>query len=136
MDAYSEAHLFVAAIRIRHHQLKTPPSLEDVCEFLNVSVEAGGAVCRNLQRLGIIETMEDPFSLRLSVTNHLEIEKIPRKPVEENSLARELEKFQSMKGDMNKKVATIQEEMKKKKQNMFADIEAKFKKEMEKYKSD
>lgn len=134
MDAYTEAHLFVAAIRILHHQGGCPPNLEDVCAMLRLSVEMGHTLCRKLVKHGIIETFEDPFSIKLAVANHLNIETLPKKVEQENSLARELEKFQSEKKNVDQKVATIQAEMAKKRQDLFADIEAKFKKEMEKQK--
>lgn len=132
MDAYAEAHLFVAAIRVLHHQGGSPPKLEDVCAMISISVELGHTVCRRLKKLGVIETFEDPFSIKLAVANHLEIENIPKKVKEENSLAQELEKFKAEKKSVEKKVATIQAEMAKKRQDMFADIEAKFKREMDK----
>jgi hypothetical protein len=132
MDAYTEAHLFVAAIRVLQHQGGSPPKLEDVCAMIRISVELGHTLCRRLEKLGVIETFEDPFSIKLAVANHLEIENISRKVKEENSLAKELEKFKAEKKNVEQKVATIQAEMAKKRQDMFADIEAKFKKEMEK----
>lgn len=134
MDTYSEAHLFVAAIRVLNHKNEGPPSLEDVCGLLNFSVESGHAVCRTLKKMDIIDTAEDPFSVKLSVSNHLEIEKIPQKEQQKDSLANELVKFQSKKKDMDRKVASIQEELDKKKKDMFADIDAKFKEELDKYK--
>lgn len=134
MDAYTEAHLFTAAIRILHHKGGCPPALEEVCSLLGFSAELGHTICRRLEKQGIIEMLTDPFSVKLAVANHLEIENLPKHQAEENSLARELEKFQSEKKSAEQKVATIQAEMAKKKQDLFADIEAKFKKEMEKHK--
>lgn len=134
MDTYNEAHLFVAAIRILTHRAGGPPSLEDVCRELDFSVEAGHAICRNLNKLDIIDTAEDPFSIKLSVSNHLEIEKIPQKEQQKSSLADELAQFQAKKSDMDRKVANIQEELNKKKKDLFADIDAKFKEELNKHK--
>jgi hypothetical protein len=134
MDAYTEAHLFVAAIRVLHHQGGCPPNLEDVCTMVRLSVELGHTLCRKLVKRGIIETFEDPFTIKLAVANHLDIELLPKKVTEDNSLAKELEKFQSEKKNVEQKVATIQAEMAKKRQDLFADLEAKFKKEMEKQK--
>ncbi len=134
MDAYTEAHLFVAAIRILQHQTGCPPRLEDVCTMLRLSVELGHTLCRKLTKRGIIETFEDPFTIKLAVANHLDIETLPKKLTEENSLAKELEKFQSEKKNVDQKVAAIQAEMAKKRQDLFAEIEAKFKKEIEKQK--
>ncbi|MDR3631881.1 MAG: hypothetical protein P4L42_16285 [Desulfocapsaceae bacterium] len=136
MDAYTEAHLVVAAIRILQHQKRTPPKLEEVCSLLAISDEAGHSCCRNLAKLGIIEVLEDPFSLNLTVANHLEIEKIPKNEQDGKGLARELEQFQAKKMKEGKKIADIQAEMAKKKQDMLSAIESKFKKEMEKFKKE
>ncbi|MBB5347550.1 hypothetical protein JWG42_16550 [Desulfoprunum benzoelyticum] len=128
MDAYTEAHLFVAAVRILQHRNQTPPRLEDVCEMLQISVELGHSICRRLAKAGIIETLEDPFSIMVAVADHLRIEKIPRQTGEENSLARDLQKFQAGKKSIDQKVAELQAEMAKKKKALFADVEAMFKK--------
>lgn len=128
MDTYSEAHLFVAAIRVLHHHKNGPPNLDDVCQILQISSESGHTICRNLKKLGIIETFEDPFTIKLSVADHLEIEKIPRQAAEENTLAKELEKFHAGKKNMDQKIADIQAELTKKKKEMFAGLEAAFKK--------
>ena len=127
MDPYTEAHIFVAAIRILQHLKGTAPPVEDVCEMVGVSVESGMAVCRKLKRLGIMEILDDPFSDRLSVANHLEIEKLPREYKDEGKLAKDIEQFMAQKMNMDKKVEEIQAAMKKKKQDLFSDIEAKMK---------
>lgn len=134
MDAYSEAHLVVAAVRVLQHRGGCPPAIEEVAELLSISVELVHTISRRLKKQGILETFEDPFSLKLAVADHLAIENLPRTVSEENSLAKELEKFQSEKKNVDQKVAAIQAEMAKKRQELFADIEAKFKKEMEKQK--
>ncbi len=136
MDMYRESHLFVAAIRVLNHQRGFPPSVEDVCSALNFSAELGHSISRNLKKLNIIEIFEDPFTTKLAVANHIEIEKISSKHKKENTLAKELEKFHAEKKSNDKKVETIQAELAKKKKNMLADIDAKFKKEMEKFKDD
>ncbi len=134
MDPYSEAHLFVAAIRILQHQQKIPPALEDVCSTIDISVESGHAVCRNLEKKGIVEVLEDPYSLKLSVADHLAIEAITREADEQTSLTKELENFRAKKEDSAKKIADIQAELDQKKKDKLSDIEAKFKKEMDKFK--
>lgn len=135
MDSYTEAHLFVAAIRLLHHKKNAPPLLEDVCDMIDISVEAGHALCRDLKKRGIIETLADPFSLKLTVANHLELEKIPRQE-EKKTLAKELEEFQAKKKGESKKTSEIYAEIEKKKREMLSDIEAKFKKEMNKHQMD
>jgi len=134
MDAYNEAHLFVAAVRLLQHRGGCPPAIEEVAQMLDLSVEMAHSICRRLDKQGIVETLADPFTVKLGVANHLAIEDLPRTPGEDNSLARELEKFQSEKKNVDEKVAAIQAEMARKRQDLFAGIEAKFKKEMEKHK--
>lgn len=130
MNPYDEAHLFVAAIRILQHQKNCSPSIEEVCSLLDISVESGHAICRKLHQLNIVEIFEDPFTLKLAVANHLEIEKLPREAQSENTLAKELEQFLSKKKDLDKKVESIQAELEAKKKNMFKNIEDQFKKKM------
>jgi len=134
MDTYSEAHLFVAAIRVLQHQKKNPPSLEDVCSMIGSSTESGYALCRTLKKAGIIEALEDPYSVKLFVSNHLELETLPREEKGENSLAKELEKFKQEKSSKEKKFADMQAELEKKNKDKLSEIEAKFKAQMEKYK--
>jgi len=134
MDTYSEAHLFVAAIRVQEHRQNRPPMLEEVCEMIGISVEAGHALCRKMEKIGAVEIMEDPYSLKLTVADHLQLEKIARDQPQHKALAKELEEFQAKKMKAEKKTADIYAEMEKKKRDMLSNIEAKFKKEMSKHK--
>lgn len=136
MKTYDEAHLFVAAIRILNHKNGGAPNLEEVCELLGMSVEAGHSVCRNLKKLDIVGTMEDPFSIKLAVGNHMAIEDIDHKESEKNSIVDELEKFKAEKKSQEKEISDIQAQIAKKKEDKLSDIEAKFKKEMEKFKKE
>ena len=136
MDPYTEAHLFVAAIRLLHHQKQSPPTIEEVCEILNTSAEAGLAVCRKLQKRTIVTISEDPFSIKLGIDDHLEIEKLPRDQTQVDSLSKDLEKFMAKKKDMDKKVEAIQAGLQKKKQDLHSDIEARLRQEMNKMKKD
>lgn len=134
MDSYTEAHLFVAAIRLLQHKKQNPPSLDEVCSQLGISTESGHALCRTIKKIGAIDTLEDPYSVKLFVANHLELEKLPRQQDSENSLAKELERFQQEKNSKEKKFADMQAELEKKKKDKLSEIEAKFKAQMEKYK--
>lgn len=134
MDPYNEAHLLVAAIRILQHQKHSPPTIEEVCSLLDISVEAGLITSRALSKTGIIELSEDPFSIKLAIADHLGIEKLPRQAKKEDSISRELAAFMEKKKDMDKKVESIQADLKKKRQDMHGGIEEKLRKEMEKMK--
>ena len=134
MDPYSEAHLFVAAIRVLKFQKQSPPDIADVSSMLELSVEAALASCRKLEKLNIIEIAEDPFSIKLSVADHLEIENLEREDKGQDNLSKELEAFMQKKKDMDKKVEAIQADLQKKKQDLHNDIEAKLRREMDKMK--
>lgn len=132
MDPYREAHLFVATIRVLHYQKQSPPAIEDICEMLNLSTEAGLATCRKLEKQAIVTISEDPFSIKLSIDDHLAIEKLPKQEEAADALSKDLEKFMAKKQDMDKKVAAIQADLQKKKQNLQSDFEARLRKEMDK----
>ena len=130
MSPYEEAHLIVAAIRILHFQKKSPPAIEDLCSLLGISVEAGLADCRNYEKKGILDISEDPFSIKLGIADHLQIEKLPREAKNENRLAEELEQFMNKKQDFNKKVDAIKAELEQKRKSLHNNIEEKLKQEM------
>ena len=129
MDLYTEAHLFAAAVRILHHRKGTQPSVDDLCAMLDISTEHGLSVARKLAAKGILETFEDPFSIRLGIGNHLLIEELPRAGAKESSISDELARFMAKKKSEEKKIETIQAELDKKKKSMFSDIEKKLKKQ-------
>jgi len=130
MDPYSEAHVFVAAVRVAQHNSKSAAAIDEVCTLLDMSAEAGLSVCRKLEKRGIVKIMEDPFSLRVSVDDHQAIENLPKEQEQEDALARELQAFQAKKQDMDKKVESIQAELARKRESMFSDIEKKLKTEL------
>lgn len=131
MDQYTEAHVFVAAIRVLEHQKKRPPTVEETCAMISISQEAGYALCRWLKEKGIVRTVEGNFGMKLFVEDHLKIEEMPRGE-QKNDLAQEVAEFQRKQQDKNKKVEAIQEELARKRNNQFAEIEAKLKKELQK----
>ena len=134
MSPYDEAHLFVAAIRILNHQKKSPPSIKNLCSLLDISLEAGLAGCRTYEKKGILDISEDPFSIKLTIADHLRIEDLPRDTKNENKLAAELEQFMNKKQDFNKKVDAIKAELEHKRKNLHNNIEEKLRQEMKKMK--
>jgi 2-succinyl-5-enolpyruvyl-6-hydroxy-3-cyclohexene-1-carboxylate synthase len=130
MDAYTEAHLFVAAIRLLQHKSGSQPTMEDISTMLEISTEQVLATGRKLAEKGIVEQLKDPFSVRFAIIDHTKIENLPQKVTEETGLSQELEKFMAQKKQDEKKIETIQAELDKKKQSLFESIEQKFKKEL------
>ncbi len=77
-DLYSQAHLMVAAIRVYEHINSRPPTIEDLCQTIDFSIEKGSFICRRLEELNILEAVEGSYGARLFVRKHLKIEDIPR----------------------------------------------------------
>jgi len=130
-DLYSEAHLVVAAIRVLEHQHRTPPSIDDVCRILSFSLEQGNFLCRKYNEMKIIDVVEGAYGTRLFVRDHLKIEEIPRDE-KGDKLQDALRKFQTTKKEFTQKVESFQAKQAKKQKNLFAELEKKLKKELNK----
>jgi len=130
-DFYSTSHLFVAAIRVLQHRKNTPPSIEVVSESLSFSLEQGSFISRELKGRGIIDVVEGSFGTRLFVKDHLALEEIP-KDARGSRLEDELKRFQDTKTDYDHKVATIHSKHSKTQKDLFAELEKKLKKTIEK----
>ena len=130
-DFYSQAHLLVAAIRVFEHINARPPTIEDLCQTINFSIEKGNFICRKLEELDIIEAVEGSYGTRLFVRDHLKIEDIPRGEPDSN-FEDELKKFQDSRKAFSQKIETIQSQQKQKKKDLFAEMEKKLKEELDK----
>jgi hypothetical protein len=130
-DLYTTAHLFVAAVRVLDHQDGAPPALEAVCRLLDYSDEKGSFLLNRLKAAGIVDTVKSGFNDRLVVGDHLAIEQLPR-DIEESRLEQELKKFKQVKDVMQEKVASIKAQQDQKKQDLFAEIEKKLKRKIDK----
>ena len=133
-DFYSAAHLVVAAIRILEHQNSASPSIDEVCRTISFSLEQGNFACRKLNEMDIIDIVEGAFGTKLFIKDHLLLEEIPKGATEDN-LEKELKKFHESKKDYTQEIKLFQTEQKKKKKNLFAELEKKFKKDLNEKKS-
>ena len=130
-DLYTDAHLFVSAIRVCEHQKNTPPTVEDICRILSMSMEHSSYLCRKLEQMGIVEVVKGSYGDRLFVRDFLKIEKIPRGD-NESRLEEELKKFQESQKGLSQKIESIQTQQAEKKKNLFAEMEKKLKQELDK----
>lgn len=134
-DLYADAHLLVAAIRVISHCNQTPPTLEQVCHQLNISLERGGFIMRQLEKEEVIEIVKQPQGDRLFVKAHLNIENFQQKD-SRSDLDNALSAFAAEKEAFSKKIESIQAEQKKKKQDLFAKLNDQLKKGHSSEKSD
>jgi len=125
-NLYTLAHLMVSAIRIHEHQHAVPPTIENICEILSISLEEGNRLCLKLSEMQIIEALEKPGGTRLFVKNHLNIEEIPDQP-ETNNLQSELDQFKKSRKAQINKIKSIQSEQAEKKKKLHEELEQKFK---------
>ena len=133
IDLYDEAHLLVAAIRIFNHLNSRPPTVDDLCQTIHISLERGNLICRKLEELEIVEAVAGSYGSRWYIKDHLKLEDIPRgEPA--SKLEDELKKFQDSQKALSQKIESMKAEHKQKKKNLFADMEKKLKQELEKKK--
>ena len=130
-DFYMQAHLFVAAVRVFEHRHSRPPTIDDLCQMINFSIEKGNFICRKLEELDVIEAVEGTYGARLFVRDHLRIEDIPRGEAEKN-FEDELKKFQESQKAISQKIESFQAKQKQKKKDLFAEMEKKLKQELDK----
>jgi DNA-binding transcriptional ArsR family regulator len=130
-DLYSSAHLFISAIRVFEHQQNTPPTVEDICRVLSMSIEHSSYLSRKLKEMGIIDVIEGSYGIRLFIRDFLKIEEIPRDD-DKSKLEEELKKFQESQKGLSQKIESIQTQQAEKKKNLFAEMEKKLKKELDK----
>ena len=130
-DLYTTAHLLVSAIRVYEHQKSTPPSIDNISHILMMSIEHCSYVCRKLKDLGIIESVEGSYGNRLFVRDHLKIEEIPR-DADVRQMEAEVQKFKESQKALSERIETIQAKQAQKKKDLFAEMEKKFKQELEK----
>jgi DNA-binding transcriptional regulator GbsR (MarR family) len=130
-DLYTSAHLFVSAIRVCEHQMSAPPSLDDIAQILVMSLERCSYVCRKLNELGVIESIERSYGNRLFVRDHLKIEEIPR-DVDGTQMEAELQKFKESQKAISEKIESIHAKQAQKKKDLFTEMEKKLKQELDK----
>ena len=130
-NLYSNAHVFVAAVRVLQHLNGTAPSIDEVCDFISLSSEQGNFLSRKLTEMEIIEVVEGSYGTRLFIKNHLHLENIPAEEPEDK-MAQELSKFQESQKEKSKKFESLHAEQKAKKKNLFSDIEKKLQEEIKK----
>lgn len=130
-DLYTEAHLFVAALRIHEHRSAQPATLEDLCRLLDFSAERGGIVLRRLAELGAVEVVQGSYGDRVFLRDHLRLEEIPRGETGKR-LEEELRRFREHQRQIERKVEAIQAKQAGKKKSLFAEMEKKLREELEK----
>ena len=129
-NLYSQAHLMVAAIRVYEHLNSRPPTVDDVCRLINFSMEQGYFICRKLHEMDIIKAVEGSYGTRLFISDHLKLEGLPRGEPE-NKLEDDLKKFQDTQKAFSRKMESFQAQQKQKKKDLFAEMEKKLKKELD-----
>jgi len=130
-NLYAMAHLFVSAIRIWEYQKDNPPTLEQIGHMLAMSIERTNYICRKLEEMGIVDSVEGSFGNRLFIRDHLKIEAIPRED-DESKLEEELKKFRESQKGLSQKIESIQAKQAQKKKDLFAEMEKKLKQELDK----
>ncbi|SCY48965.1 hypothetical protein SAMN05216233_11066 [Desulfoluna spongiiphila] len=132
LTPYDEAQALVAAVRVHEFTKKASPSFKEVAEILEMTTDWVSRVCSELTEKGIVDLVEGPFQTTcIVIEDHLAVESLPKK-ARENRMEEELKKFkEKTAGLYEQKVKAIQEEQKKKEQDLYNDIADKFKRELD-----
>jgi DNA-binding transcriptional regulator GbsR (MarR family) len=111
--------------------MSAPPSLDDIAQILAMSLERCSYVCRKLNELGVIESIERSYGNRVFVRDHLKIEEIPR-DVDGTQMEAELQKFKETQKAISEKIESIHAQQAQKKKDLFTEMEKKLKQELDK----
>lgn len=120
-DIYSQAHLFVAALRVYEHLYNQPPSLKGLKEILQVSEEELSRISRKLEEAGVINTILSGGEARFSLRDHLKVEDFPRS-IEAPKMEEEISQFKTK---QESRLKEIEQSLSKKgdKSSIFSELE-------------
>ena len=130
-DLYNNSHLMVAGIRVLEHQKRRPPTLDEVCALLSISLEQGNFISRKLSEIDVLEVIEGSYGIRLFIRDHLKLEEIPKAEATD-SLGQAVRQFQDSKKGIESKIAAIKADQADKKKTLFAELEKKLKSGLDK----
>jgi DNA-binding Lrp family transcriptional regulator len=118
---YTDAHLFIAAIRILEHRQGRSPSLKEIAEVLNLSSEETARISRRLDDAGIIGNAVSGIQERFYIIDHLLIETIPK----EVKAPAMMEEVMRMKAEKEAKLNQLEVIVKKGpvKQELFSELD-------------
>jgi DNA-binding Lrp family transcriptional regulator len=106
---YSNAHLFVAAIRILEHRFNRPPALKEIAEMLSLSLDETARISRRLEEAGITKSASSGNEERFYIADHLAIENIPK----DTKAPAMMEEVMRMKAEKEAKLSKLEGLMKK-----------------------
>jgi len=130
---YDEAHVFLSAIRLFEFKKSGIPTHSDISELTEMNIDRVSYLATKLRDHGIIDMVEGAFEKAgFTITDHLKIEELSRE-TEKSGMAEEITKFkEKSKSELEDKVKAFAEEQKKKDQQLFEDLEKRFKEEINK----
>jgi hypothetical protein len=118
--SYEDGHLVVAAVRVLSHRETKPPRPEDIAEMLGLPLDFARNLVVALGRLGILKVMENPFEIRVELSDHALLEDLPRGS-EAPTIKAELDSFIQRKKrevEETEKMLSLDEIEKKKKEKI------------------
>ncbi|MCU0577548.1 MAG: hypothetical protein MUD15_12100 [Desulfobacterota bacterium] len=120
-DLYSQAHLFVAALRVFDHLHGQPPSLRGLSDLLRVSEEELSRISRKLEDQGIVGVILSGGDARFTIRDHAGIEALPRS-AETPKMEEEVSQFKTR---QESRLKDIEESLARKgdKRSVFEELE-------------
>ncbi|MGB5986730.1 MAG: hypothetical protein WBG37_15600 [Desulfobacterales bacterium] len=130
-DLYQQAHLWVAAIRLLEYRNRLSPSVEAICDFLGVSTEQGHRLVRKLDQRGIIQAVAKGDEVHCTLADHRLLEELPQAEAKLPPLSAEVAQFKAARNKISGKVAAFRSDQERKKKDLFAELNAKLKADLE-----
>lgn len=123
---YTKAHLVVAAVRIWEYREATPPTVENICGMLSISVEEGNRLCRKLKGHEVIDIIDKAGEARVFIIDHSKLETLVG--IEDTRrLDDELEKYKKSRAEQGLKIEAIKMEQAEKKKKLHEALEKQLK---------
>jgi len=121
-NIYTKAHLVVAAVRIWEYREANPPTVENICDMLSLSVEEGNRLCRKLKEHEVIDIIEKAGEARVFILDHLKLETLVGIK-DSRRLDDELENFKKSRAEQSLKIEAIKMEQAEKKKKLHEILE-------------
>jgi len=126
---YEEAQILIAAVRLFRHREQRIPSLDELADFTNFSMEAIHHLCNRLEKIGAVERIRGAFDERVCLKDPLQAEEL-RGEDEAPDIEKDVKEWKEQREN---KIQEVEKRFspdygKKEKEDLFSELEGKIKK--------
>ena len=128
-NLYEEAQILMAGVRIFKHLEKRLPSLKELAEFIQFSVESVYHISNRLEKMGAVERIRGAFDERICLKDPVAVEEL-RQESESPDIEKDVQKWKEQREGAIQEVEKMfsEDHGKKEKEDLFSKIEEKIRK--------